>query len=52
MLMLEEVERLGHKQFGGTLPAEALARTRTGVELPGDPVTMTQSDTTGKAAGI
>jgi hypothetical protein len=34
MMMLKEVEGLRHKEFGRTLPAEALARP--GVELPGD----------------
>ena len=33
-MMLKEVERLWHKQFGRTLPLEALARS--GVELPSD----------------
>ena len=34
MMMLKEVEGLGHKQFGRTLPVEALVRAS--VELPGD----------------
>src|SRR5258706_77096 len=34
MMMLKEVEGRWHEEFGGTLPAEALAGS--GVELPGD----------------
>ena len=33
MMMLNEVEGLGHEQFGGALLAEAFSRA--GVELPG-----------------
>src|SRR5258706_15433909 len=34
MMMLKELEGRWHEEFGGTLPAEALAGA--GVELPGD----------------
>lgn len=37
-MMLKEVKRFWHKQFGRALPVEALART--GVELPGNGIKL------------